>query len=80
MNKREKIIAIIAVILGATAGTALGYWIAKFEWSYLIVLFLSLIGFMTLAALTVAVVIDTRREEPERSYPANWGFDKSFED
>lgn len=78
MNKREKIIAIVAVITGATIGTALGYYIASFSWAYLIVLFLSLIGFMTLAALTVAVIIDTRRE-PERSYPANWGFDKDYE-
>lgn len=78
MNKREKIIATIAVIIGATTGTAIGYWIARFTWAHLIVLFLALIGFMTLAALTLAVVIDTRRED--RSYPANWGFDKSFED
>lgn len=78
MNKREKTIAVIAVIIGATIGTALGYYIARFSWAYLIVLFLSLIGLMTLAALTVAVVIDTRRE-PDRSYPANWGFDKNFE-
>lgn len=77
MNKREKTIATIAVILGATVGTGLGYFISKFAWSYLIVIFLSLIGLMTLAALTVAVVIDTRED---RSYPANWGFDKSFED
>jgi high-affinity Fe2+/Pb2+ permease len=78
MTKREKIIATIAVILGATVGTGLGYFIARFAWAYLIVLFLALIGFMTLAAMTVAVVMDTRRED--RSYPANWGFDKSFED
>ena len=79
MNKREKTIAIVAVIIGATIGTALGYYIASFSWAYLIVLFLSLIGFMTLAALTVAVIIDTRREEPDRSYPANWGYDKNLE-
>lgn len=78
MNRREKIIATIAVIIGATVGTGLGYFIARFSWAHLIVLFLTLIGFMTLAALTVAVVIDTRRED--RSYPANWGFDKSYED
>lgn len=78
MNKREKIIAIVAVITGATIGTVLVYYIASFSWAYLIVLFLSLIGFMTLAALTVAVIIDTRRE-PERSYPANWGYDKNYE-
>ncbi len=42
MNKREKTIAIVAVIIGATIGTALGYYIARFPWSYLIVLFLSL--------------------------------------
>lgn len=78
MNKREKTIAIIAMILGATVGTGLGYFIARFAWAYLIVLFLALIGFMTLAALTVAVVMDTRRED--RSYPANWGFDKRFEE
>lgn len=78
MNKREKTIATIAVILGATVGTGLGYFIARFSWAHLIVLFLSLIGLMTLAALTVAVVIDTRRED--RSYPDNWGFDKSYED
>lgn len=78
MNKREKTIAVIAVIIGATLGTVLGYYIARFSWSYLIVLFLSLIGLMTLAALTVAVIIDTRRE-PDRSYPANWGYDKNIE-
>ncbi len=33
---------------------------------------------MTFAALTVALMIDTRREH-ERSYPANWGYDKNFE-
>lgn len=80
MNKREKIIATIAVIMGATTGTALGYWISRFDWAYLVVLFLSLIGFITLAAMTVAVVIDTRRKEPERSYPANWGMDKRYEE
>lgn len=78
MNKREKIIATIAVILGASLGTFVGWYIASFAWAHLIVLFLALIGFMTLAALTVAVVIDTRRED--RSYPANWGFDKRFEE
>lgn len=80
MNRREKIIATIAVILGASLGTFVGWYIARFTWAHLIVLFLALIGFMTLAALTVALVIDTRREEPQRSYPANWGWDKSFEE
>jgi len=47
MNKREKTIAVIAVIIGATIGTVLGYYIARFTWAYLIMLFLSLIGFMT---------------------------------
>lgn len=79
MNKREKTIAVIAVIIGATIGTALGYYIVRFSWAYLIVIFLSLIGFMTLAALTVAVMIDTRRD-PDRSYPANWGYDKNLEE
>lgn len=78
MNKREKIIATIAVILGATTGTALGYWIARFTWSYLIVLFLSLIGFMTLAALTLSVLIDVHRED--RSYPVPDPFDTSYEE
>ena len=79
MKKREKTIAIAAVIIGATLGTVLGYYIANFAWSYLIVVFLFLIGFMTLAALTVALIIDTRREH-ERSYPSNWGYDKKFEE
>ena len=78
MNKREKTIAIAAVIIGAILGTVLGYYIANLAWSYLIVLFLSLIGLMTLATLTVAAIIDTRRE-PDRSYPANWGYDKNLE-
>lgn len=78
MNKREKIIATIAVVLGATTGTALGYWIAKFEWSYLIVLFFALVGFMTLAALTLSVLIDVRRED--RSYPVPDPFDTSYEE
>ena len=78
MNTREKTIATIAVILGASLGTFAGWYIARFAWAHLIVLFLALIGFMTLAALTVAVVMDTRRED--RSYPANWGFDKRFEE
>lgn len=78
MNRREKIITTIAVILGASLGTFVGWYIARFTWAHLIVLFLALIGFMTLAALTLSVLIDVHRED--RSYPVPDPFDTSYEE
>ena len=59
-------------------GIIIGYIAAHFTWQHILIGFFAFIGFCVLAVLTYAAVTD----EPEetRSYPANWGFDKKFEE
>lgn len=59
-------------------GVIIGWIATNFTWSFILVGFFAFIGFVVLAVLTYAAVTD----EPEetRSYPANCGFDKKFED
>lgn len=79
MTKQQKRFArliLFSFIFGCGALT--GYIATNFTWSFILVGFFAFIGFVVLAVLTYAAVTD----EPEetRSYPANWGFDKKFED
>lgn len=75
-QKRFARIILFTFIFGV--GIIFGWVAANFTASTILMAFFSLIGFVVLAVLTYAAVTD----EPEetRSYPANCGFDKKFED
>jgi len=75
-QKRNARYVVFAFIFGC--GVLTGYIATNFTWSFILVGFFAFIGFCVLAVLTYAAVTD----EPEetRSYPANWGFDKKFEE
>lgn len=82
MTRKEKNIAAFCLVLGAIAGALVGGWLAQFTIARTIVFFLACIGVAAMAYPAVIVILEIRaeqRREASRSYPANWGWDKEFE-
>jgi len=59
-------------------GSILGWMLSNWSIQAVVFSFFAFIGFIFLGVLVYAAVAD--EPEPGRSYPANWGFDKNFED
>ena len=79
MTKQQKRFArliLFSFIFGV--GGIFGYCVANFSWAHILIGFFAFVGFCILAVLTYAAVTD--EQEYDRSYPANWGFDKKYEE
>lgn len=72
--------AIAGIVCGAGAGVYLGSKIIEMGISHKILLFFFILVLVILAVKTVNVVVNVRKEKNhKRSYPSNFGFDKSLE-
>ena len=82
MTRKEKFIAWAGVIFGAIIGTGIGYYLANLTIGRLIFAFFACFGILALAVPCIGVLIEIRNEEranANRSYPANWGYDRTLE-
>lgn len=72
----------VAAFTGTAVGSLVAMVLIDFSLEIFFMSFFALIGIMTMAVLTIALINDVRNEnrKQQRSRPANWGFDKSFED
>ena len=82
MNKKEKFIGLAGYISGIVTGGIIGYYIADLTIvrTIFFIAFIACVGI--LALLTYATVCEVRAEDRRKAWnntPANWGFDKSFE-
>lgn len=71
-------------IVGVIGGTGLGALIATLfvgtSWYVFACAFFALIGLVTMGVLTVAIIVDVKNEEAQKtSQPSNWGWDKRLE-
>lgn len=82
MTRKERNILIIGLLIGAIIGGLIGGLLVHLTISRTIVFILACIGFTAMAYPAIIVILENRKEEREkanRSYPANWGFDKHYE-
>jgi len=80
---KNKGIKITATLAGSAVGAIIAALIVEWSWYMLFIAFFSLLGVMILAVLTIAVIVEDRNKKKKQqrySQPANWGFDKTFED
>jgi urea transporter len=77
MTTKAKITA-VSIGAGIIIGAVIGYLIADTLFAYILITALALGGAGYLAALMIAVLIDTKNES--RSYPVPDPFDTSYEE
>jgi hypothetical protein len=79
---KQKLLAASGVLSGSAVGVFLTWLAYRFGIATLLVLYVIFCAISTLAFLTALIIADCRRNEKRRihnSQPANWGFDKSYE-
>lgn len=72
----------VAVFTGTAVGSLVAMVLIDFSLEIFFMAFFALIGIMTMAVLTIALINDVRNEDRKNqriNRPANWGFDKRFE-
>mgnify|MGYP007068774405 FL=1 len=82
MKKAKNIGTWILACFCLGTGSILGWMVANFSWTHILMGFFSFIGLIVLAVLTYAVVFEesTDQEEEVHSYPTPQGWDKSYEE
>lgn len=81
-TKNNIIIGASGIIAGAVCGAIAGSSIYQYTWAYALVVFFAIIGFLTLGALVLAVVLDKSTDDFEdspTSFPKPSGWDKRLE-
>jgi len=79
---KNKALIAIGILTGTAIGSLVAMVLIDFSIEIFFMSFFALIGIMTMAVFTIALINDVRNEnrKQQRSRPANWGFDKSYED
>jgi hypothetical protein len=78
---KTKLIAASGVLSGSAVGVFLCWLAYRYNLQTLLVLYVAFCAISTLAAMTMIIIADCRNENKtiRSSQPANWGFDKSYE-
>ncbi len=82
MTRKEKAITLASFIFGAITGGLAVYWLADFTLERSIVFGIILFALLLISWPVLIIVVEIRKEEKERAnrtYPANWGYDKQLE-
>jgi len=81
-DMKRKALMITGIFTGTAIGSVVAMALIDFSLEIFFMSFFALVGIVTLAVLTIAIISDARQEEKKenRSRMANWGFDKSYEE
>jgi len=82
MTRKEKAITLASFIIGAFVGGLAVHWLIDFTLSRSIIFGIILFALMLISWPVLTIVVEIRKEEranANRSYPANWGYDRSLE-
>lgn len=83
MTRKEKSIAWAAVLAGAVIGVIIGFLLYQLSITRLAFMFMAGVGILATGVPVYTAICETRNEAKQqamKSYPANWGFDKSYEE